>query len=81
MDDIRAIQAVAEGTASETEQKRAIGWIINSAAATYENGFVADDPNGRLAAFMDGRAFAGQQIVQLMRLKADAFRKKGEIDK
>lgn len=72
IDDIRAIQALASST--DAQIKRALDWIINKAAATYDNGFVADDPSGRIAAFVDGRQFVGQQIVKLMKLKPDLFR-------
>ena len=73
IDDIRAIQALAQS--DNVMFRRALDWIINKAAATYDNGFVADDPHGRVAAFVDGRQFVGQQIVKLMKLKPDLFRK------
>ncbi len=78
--DIRAMQALAEGTANAEQQKRALDWIIIKAAATYEDGFLADDPHGRIHARMSGRASVGQQIIKLMKLKADLFREKGETD-
>jgi hypothetical protein len=71
--DIRAIQAVREGAATPEQQKRALDWIVVKAAATYDNGFVADDANGRVAAFIDGRQSVGQQIVKLMKLKPEIF--------
>lgn len=71
--DIRAIQALTAGTATADQQKRALDWIVTKAAATYDNGFVADDPHGRVAAFVDGRQFVGQQIVKLMKLKPEIF--------
>ena len=58
---------------SEFEVKRALDWIINAAARTYDNGFVAGDPNGRIAAFIDGQQSVGQQIVKLMKLSAKVF--------
>jgi hypothetical protein len=58
---------------SPFEVKRALDWIINAAAQTYDNGFAPDDASGRIAAFIDGRQSVGQQIVKLMRLKPDAF--------
>jgi hypothetical protein len=71
--DIRAIQAVTAGTATGEQQKRALDWIVVKAAATYDNGFVAEDTHGRIAAFVDGRQFVGQQIVKLMKLKPEIF--------
>jgi hypothetical protein len=88
--DIRAIQALAlyAQTAvtppdaanpveppSAAEVKRALDWIINHAAANYDNGFIANDAGGRVGAFMDGRQFVGQQIVKLMKLKPAIFEK------
>jgi hypothetical protein len=83
-DDIRAIQSIALFAMGATtpwkpgqeppaptplDCKRALDWIINHACATYENAFVANDPNGRIGAFMEGRRFSGQQIVKLTKLK------------
>jgi hypothetical protein len=61
---------------SATACKLALDWIINAAAATYDNGFVANDPSGRIAAFIDGRQSVGQQIVKLMKLKPELFEEK-----
>lgn len=55
------------------EVKRALDWIINQAAQTYDNGFTGDDPNGRIGAFVQGRQSVGQQLVKLMRLKPAAI--------
>jgi hypothetical protein len=71
--DIRAVQATAAGTATPEQQKRALDWIVVKAAATYDNGFVAEDAHGRIAAFVDGRQSVGQQIVKLMKLKPEIF--------
>jgi hypothetical protein len=71
--DIRAVQAVTAGAATPEQQKRALDWIVLKAAATYDNGFVAEDAHGRIAAFVDGRQFVGQQIVKLMKLKPEIF--------
>lgn len=55
------------------EVKRALDWIIHRAAQTYDNGFVADDPNGRIGAFVSGRQSVGQQIVKLVKLNQRIF--------
>lgn len=79
--DVRAIQALAvyaqgwDGSGhpplppSSDDVRRALDWIINAASSTYDNGFVPDDPNGRIAAYMDGRQSVGQQLVKLMKIK------------
>ena len=61
---------------SPFEVKRALDWVINSAAQTYDNGFVSDDPQGRIGAFIDGRQSVGQQIVKLMKLKPSVLEDK-----
>jgi hypothetical protein len=88
-DDIRAIQALAlyaksadvpfppgeEPQLSPSEAKRALDWIILKAAQAYDNGFSADDPNGRTAAFLDGRQSVAQQIIKLTLLKPEVIQK------
>jgi hypothetical protein len=89
--DAQAIQHLAAYAAGQETQpptpqtvKIALDWIINHAAATYDNGFLPDDPGGRIAAFMDGRQFVGQQIVKLMKINVGkVFQKRGnngEVD-
>lgn len=87
INDVRAIQALmlyakeAETPSPPGEEavapsaldcKRALDWIIHHAAATYENGFVANDDHGRIGAFMEGRRFVGQQVIKLAKLKISA---------
>ncbi len=89
--DIRSIQAVADYAAlaerppeegepaapapSPHDCKRMLDWIVHQAAATYINGFVANDLNGRSAAFMDGRQFVGQELIKRMQIKPEIFEK------
>lgn len=61
---------------SPDEVKRALDWIIIHAAQTYDNGFVPNDPGGRIAAFIDGRQSVGQQIVKAMKLSQVVFEEK-----
>jgi hypothetical protein len=56
---------------SPMDVKRALDWIVYGAAQYLDNGFVADDPNGRIAAYIDGRQSVAQQIVKLTKLKVD----------
>ena len=62
---------------SPFDVKRALDWIILRAAQTYDNGFVADDPSGRIGAYIDGRQSVGQQIVKMMKLKVSLLEDKG----
>jgi hypothetical protein len=76
--DIRAVQAVAAGSASAAEQKRALDWIVNKAAQTYDEPFVANQDDVRC--YVLGRRSVGLAIVKLLRLKPDAFRAEREVD-
>lgn len=64
--------------ASEGEQKRALDWIINSAAATYDEPFRPGEPD--VVSYVLGRRSVGLAIVKMLHLKPDAFRNKGETD-
>lgn len=66
-DDIRAIQALFTGTANAAQQRRALDWIINRAAGTYEEQFFPDNP--RVTDYMLGRRSVGQQVIKLTKLK------------
>jgi hypothetical protein len=78
IEDIRAVQAVAAGTASAVEQKRALDWIVNIAAQTYEEPFVPGQDDVR--AYVLGRRSVGLAIVKLIKLKPELFRTEGESD-
>lgn len=62
--DAAALQAVMNGTADEIQQKRAVGWIINHAARTYDVTFQPD--SDRTTAFAEGRRFVGLKIRELL---------------
>lgn len=64
--DAYAMAALARGEANVDQQRRALDWIINNAAATYDMSFSPDNPS--LTAFAEGRRFVGNQIVKLMKL-------------
>lgn len=83
-DDVRAVQSIAlfaQGAEKPWEPgheppvptpldcKRALDFIIHKACSTYENSFIANDPNGRIGAFQEGRRFAGQQLIKIMKIK------------
>lgn len=63
--DIHAIRAVASGEASPEQQRRALDWIIQQAASTYDLGFIPGPDGDRNTSFMLGRQFVGMQIVKL----------------
>lgn len=56
---------------SEFEVARALDWIIHQACQTYDTSFAADDENGRIGAYVEGRRSVGNQIIKLMKRKAE----------
>ncbi len=70
-EDVRAIQALANGTASETDQRRALNWIINTAASTYDEPFRPGMPDA--VNYMLGRRSVGLALVKLLKLKPEIF--------
>ena len=63
--DVIAWQALQRGDADEFQQRRALKWLIEDAAGTYEFQFYASD---RETSFGLGRAFVGQQVVKMLNL-------------
>ncbi len=67
--DVNAVQAVIAGTANPDQQRRAMRWVIEHAAATYDMAFRPGGEDGRRDTdFALGRAYVGQQIVKLSKL-------------
>ncbi|MEK9809685.1 MAG: hypothetical protein VW362_04510 [Candidatus Nanopelagicales bacterium] len=71
--DVSAFQALERGDADEFQQKRALKWLIERAAGTYE--FQYYPTSERDTSFSLGRAFVGQQVVKLLRLNIQQLRK------
>ncbi|RWF71873.1 hypothetical protein [Mesorhizobium sp.] len=62
--DVEAVKAVAGGNASAGQQKRALAWIVNHAARTYDEPFVPGAPD--VCAHLTGRMNVGRQILKLV---------------
>lgn len=75
--DHAAIQAVAEGLANPEQQKRAIRWIVESAAGVQTLSY-GTDPHA--TAFAEGKRFVGLQIYKLIRLRLDVTRRLSSKD-
>jgi len=68
--DIVAIQALAKGTANGEQQRRALAWIIERAAGTYDMSYRPGGEDGaRDTIFAEGRRFVGNQVVKMTKLK------------
>lgn len=70
--DALAIKALAAGNASEPQQKRALNWIVNHAAHTYDVSF--SPTSDRETSFAEGRRFVGLQIVKLVNMPAELLK-------
>ena len=76
--DVLSLQALARGEASESQQKRALQWLIERASGTYEFHYY---PSERDTAFALGRAFVGQQVVKMLKLNLLALRRASHVEK
>ena len=73
--DIEAFRALERGDASPHLQQRALKWLIERAAMTYDLSFAPE--SDRMSAFAEGRRFVGLQIIKMLVLNPQAFTKKG----
>lgn len=64
--DAYAFQALARGDASPELQKRALRWLIEKAAASYDLSFSHE--NHSLTDFAEGRRFVGLQVIKLLQI-------------
>lgn len=74
--DAGAIQALARGSATAEQQKRALTWIIEKGAATYATSYRKGGPEGdRETVFAEGRRFVGNLIVGVLKLRLGQLRR------
>jgi hypothetical protein len=71
--DAAALQALEQGVADEYQQKRALSWIINNCARTYDLEY-NEDP--RSHAFASGMRNVGLSIVNLLKISLPVLLKK-----
>ena len=69
--DASAIQALERGEATPEQQKRALNWIIQSAAAVGEFEYRTEE---RDHVFASGRRFVGLQVQKMIAINTGAFR-------
>ena len=72
--DAAALQALARGTATEEQQRRALQYVIENICGTYDMSFRSGRPDD--SAFAEGKRFVGLQIVKLLKLNLGAIRGK-----
>lgn len=75
--DVSAFQALQSGTATPDQQMRALRWLIERGAGTYEFNYY---PSDRDTAFALGRAFVGQQVVKLLKLSISDLRRGENVE-
>lgn len=61
---MQAVRACASGNASETQQKRAMKWIVDTAANTHSISFRGEQP--LTMTFNEGRRSVGAQVIFLL---------------
>lgn len=71
--DAFAIKALAKGTANESQQKRAVDFIINRLCGTFDLSFRPDAP--RVTDFAEGKRHVGLQLVKLINLPVAMIKK------
>jgi hypothetical protein len=74
--DAAAIRSLRDGTATPEQQKRALAYIVNTLAATYDLSY--RPTSDRDTAFAEGRRFVGLQCVKLMNLNLALIKQKLE---
>lgn len=73
--DVSALQAVAEGRADPHQQRRAMRWIIELAASTYQPSYRNGPDGDRETTFAEGRRFVGLMIVEKLKLNTNDLRR------
>ena len=65
--DVYALKALAAGSASEGQQKRALNWILNQCCGVPDNTYYPDSERDSI--FASGKRFVGLEIVALINMK------------
>ncbi len=75
------MQALATGEASPEQQKRALRWIVENAAGTYDMSYRPGAENGRRDTdFAEGKRHVGNQIVKLLKVSLAAMARMPDAD-
>jgi hypothetical protein len=72
--DAAAIQALQRGDANADQQRRALTFIVNTLAATYDGSFRAGPDGDRVTAFAEGKRHVGLAIVKLANIALGKFK-------
>lgn len=66
--DVYAIKALQAGVASADQQKRALGWIVNTLCGTYDQPYRPGEGGDRDTVFACAKMHVGQQIVKMTKI-------------
>jgi hypothetical protein len=65
-----AVKALAAGNANESQQQRALHWIVHTLCGTYDQPYRPDSERDTI--FACAKMFVGQQIVKMMKIEGAA---------
>ncbi|API59525.1 hypothetical protein BSL82_09550 [Tardibacter chloracetimidivorans] len=71
--DVEAFQALARGDCPSHLQQRALRWVIEAAAGTYDLSY--RPTSDRDTCFAEGRRFVGLQIVKMLKIDKQKLKK------
>lgn len=72
--DVTAIQFLARGEASKAQQVRALKWIVNEVAGTYEPSYRSGNEHD--TSFAEGKRYVGLSIVKMTKLNPQLLKEK-----
>lgn len=73
--DAQAVRALAQGVAEPEQQRRAMRWIIDRCAATYQDTHFPTDAD---RCFANGRRFVGLRLVSIINMPGELLAKIAE---
>lgn len=73
--DAGSLQALLRGDATKDQQQRALRFVIENIAGTYEVSYRPGLEGQRDTDFAEGRRFVGLQIVKLLKLNLSVLRR------
>lgn len=68
-EELRALQALNRGDATEHEQRLALSVVIHKLSRAYRQVWVQDHPDA--TSFLAGRAFVGQQLARVLNIPVE----------
>ena len=74
--DVMALKALQDGSATKEQQQRALRWVVEICARTYDQPFrPGGAEGGRETDFACGRQAVGKEIVKLLNMDVSKLRR------